>query len=65
MVDERCKHWIHTAFRIVLYDGEGWLGLMNMTLTVHVEHPNYEFAFIKFRKGISFITPVSQVTLSS
>jgi len=34
----------------------------NMTLTVNVERPNYEFAFIKSRKLNSLTTPGGQVT---
>lgn len=39
----------------------GW-AKCNMTLTVNVERPNYEFAFIKSRKVNSFTTPGGQVT---
>ena len=39
----------------------GW-AKCNMTLTVNVERPNYDFAFIKSRKVNSFTTPGGQVT---
>jgi len=38
------------------------VGLSNMTHTVNVGRPNYEFAFIKSRKANSFTTNGGQVT---